>query len=71
MNLTWKLSLLVAFIALAVVAGVGMVATDFTSYLGDDPNTCNNCHVMDGVYTYLCSSSHSFIIDSSSPWMCT
>jgi len=28
---------------------VGAVATDFTAYLGDNPTTCNNCHVMDKV----------------------
>jgi cytochrome c nitrite reductase small subunit len=50
MNLTHKLSILIAILALAAVAMVGMVATNFTAYLGDNPNTCNNCHVMDGVY---------------------
>jgi cytochrome c nitrite reductase small subunit len=50
MNLTMKLSLLLAFIVLAAVVIVGLVVTRFTSYLGDNPTTCNNCHVMDGVY---------------------
>jgi cytochrome c nitrite reductase small subunit len=50
MNLTMKLSLLLAFITLAAVVIVGLVVTQFTSYLGDNPTTCNNCHVMDGVY---------------------
>ena len=45
-----KIPLIIGIIALAVVLGVGMVTTEFTTYLGDDPTTCNNCHVMDAVY---------------------
>jgi hypothetical protein len=29
--------------ALVVVLGIGAWATNFTAYLGNDPNTCNNC----------------------------
>ena len=36
--------------ALLVVVGVGLYVTDFTAYLGNNPSTCNNCHVMDAVY---------------------
>ena len=45
-----KIPFIIGIIALAVVLGVGMVTTEFTTYLGDDPTTCNNCHVMDAVY---------------------
>jgi cytochrome c nitrite reductase small subunit len=45
-----KLPLFVGILALLSVVGTGMVVTDFTSYLGSDPKTCNNCHVMDTVY---------------------
>jgi cytochrome c nitrite reductase small subunit len=45
-----KLALLVGFAALAVVIGMGLYVTDFTAYLGNNPTTCNNCHVMDAVY---------------------
>jgi cytochrome c nitrite reductase small subunit len=45
-----KLQLAIGFIALAVVAGTLMVVSDFTVYLGDNPATCNNCHVMDAAY---------------------
>lgn len=45
-----KLPLIIGIIALVIVLGVGMVSTEFITYLGDDPTTCNNCHVMDGVY---------------------
>ncbi len=44
------LPILVAAAALLAVFGVGLWATDFTAYLGSDPVTCNNCHVMDAVY---------------------
>jgi cytochrome c nitrite reductase small subunit len=36
--------------ALLAVMGVGLYVTDFTAYLGNNPTTCNNCHVMDAVY---------------------
>ncbi len=45
-----KLPLIVGLFALAVVLGVGMYVTEFTTYLGNNPTTCNNCHVMDAVY---------------------
>jgi cytochrome c nitrite reductase small subunit len=45
-----KLPLLIGFLSLVVVAGTGMFVTDFTAYLGNDPSTCNNCHVMDAAY---------------------
>ena len=45
-----KLPFIVGVAALIVVLGVGMVVTDFTAYLGNNPVTCNNCHVMDAVY---------------------
>jgi cytochrome c nitrite reductase small subunit len=47
---TFRIPLIVGIIALAIVLIVGMYATDFTVYLGSDPTTCNNCHVMDAVY---------------------
>ena len=45
-----KIALAVAIISLLIVVGVGMYVTDFTAYLGNNPATCNNCHVMDNVY---------------------
>jgi len=45
-----KLPLIISLVALAAVLGVGMYVTDFTAYLGNNPSTCNNCHVMDAVY---------------------
>lgn len=45
-----RLPLVVGAIALVSVMAVGLVVSDFTVYLGDDPTACNNCHVMDAVY---------------------
>lgn len=45
-----KLALTIGILALLITAGVGLYATDFTAYLGNNPTTCNNCHVMDAAY---------------------
>jgi len=45
-----KIALLIVVVALAAVMITGMYVTDFTAYLGNNPTTCNNCHVMDNVY---------------------
>ncbi len=45
-----KYPIIIGIVALVAVIFVGMYVTDFTSYLGNNPTTCNNCHVMDAVY---------------------
>ena len=45
-----KLPIIVGVVALIVVLGTFLYVSNFTVYLGDDPTTCNNCHVMDAVY---------------------
>jgi cytochrome c nitrite reductase small subunit len=45
-----KLSLFISVLALAITLGVGIYVTDFPAYLGNDPATCNRCHVMDSAY---------------------
>jgi cytochrome c nitrite reductase small subunit len=50
--------LIIAALALIAVIGVGLYVTDFTAYLGDNPTTCNNCHVMDAVYESWYHSGH-------------
>lgn len=45
-----KLHLIISVLALAVSLGAGAYLTDFAAYLGDDPATCNRCHVMDAAY---------------------
>jgi len=53
-----KFALIFGIVALLVVVGVGLYVTDFTAYLGNDPATCNNCHVMDAVYESWYHGSH-------------
>jgi cytochrome c nitrite reductase small subunit len=65
-----KLPLYVGLTALIVVVAVGMVATDFTVYLGNDPTACNNCHVMDAVYEGWYHAAHqqwAICIDCHTP----
>lgn len=45
-----KWILIVPIFSLLAVIGVGLYVTDFTAYLGNNPTSCNNCHVMDAVY---------------------
>jgi cytochrome c nitrite reductase small subunit len=45
-----KLPFFVGIASLLILIGVGLYVTDFTAYLGSNPATCNNCHVMDAVY---------------------
>lgn len=53
-----KLPLIVGILALVVVFGVGIYVTDFPAYLGHNPMTCNNCHVMDAAYEGWYHGSH-------------
>jgi cytochrome c nitrite reductase small subunit len=53
-----KLPLIIGIAALLIVTGVGVYVTDFTAYLGNNPSTCNNCHVMDAVYESWYHSGH-------------
>lgn len=45
-----KIAIATVLLALVMVVGVGLYVTDFTTYLGNNPSTCNNCHVMDAAY---------------------
>ena len=47
-----------AGVAVLAVILVGMYVTDFTAYLGNNPTTCNNCHVMDNVYESWYHAGH-------------
>ncbi len=53
-----KIALIIGILALLLVVGVGLYVTDFTAYLGNNPATCNNCHVMDYVYEGWYHSGH-------------
>ena len=53
-----KIALIVGVTVLFLVVAVGLYVTDFTAYLGSNPTTCNNCHVMDAVYEGWFHSAH-------------
>ena len=52
----WTLS--IGIIALALALGVFTWVTDAPSYLGHEPSTCNNCHVMDSQYENWYHAAH-------------
>ena len=54
-----RVAIVISITALIIVAGALMVASDFTAYLGSNPVTCNNCHLMDAVYEGWYHSTHS------------
>lgn len=60
-----KLPFIVGVISLISVLGVGMYATEFTTYLGNNPTTCNNCHVMDAAYEGWYHGGHKAWTDCS------
>jgi cytochrome c nitrite reductase small subunit len=45
-----KLPIIIGVVALIAALIAGAYVTEFTTYLGDNPTTCNNCHVMDAAY---------------------
>lgn len=53
-----RLAVIVGLASLAAVAAVGLYVSDFTVYLGNDPTSCNNCHVMDAAYEGWFHSGH-------------
>ena len=53
-----RLAIVIGVLALLTTVGVGLYVTDFTAYLGNNPETCNNCHVMDAVYENWYHGAH-------------
>ncbi len=53
-----KWSLTIGFISLAAAFGLFAYVTDAPVYLGHDPATCNNCHVMDSQYENWYHAAH-------------
>jgi cytochrome c nitrite reductase small subunit len=53
-----RIALLISTLMIILVAAVVLYVTDFTAYLGNNPSTCNNCHVMDNVYEGWYHGSH-------------
>lgn len=58
-----KIPIIIGILALLVVVGVGLYVSDFTAYLGNNPTTCNNCHVMDAVYESWYHGGHKIWAD--------
>lgn len=56
--MSWKLSLPSGIVALLLALGVFAWVTDAPSYLGHEPSTCNNCHVMDAQYEGWFHTAH-------------
>jgi cytochrome c nitrite reductase small subunit len=54
-----KIPIIVGLVALLAVVATGLYISDFTAYLGNNPSTCNNCHVMDYVYEGWYHAGHS------------
>jgi cytochrome c nitrite reductase small subunit len=46
--LNW--TLLIGLLVFALALGIFAWVTDASAYLGHEPSTCNNCHVMDSQY---------------------
>ena len=53
-----KAPLVVGFVVLVAVLGVFAWATDALAYMGHEPETCNNCHVMDSQFENWFYASH-------------
>jgi cytochrome c nitrite reductase small subunit len=53
-----RLPMIVGLVFLVIAGVVFLYVTQFTAYLGDNPTTCNNCHVMDAAYESWYHASH-------------
>lgn len=53
-----KWTLTVGIVALLLALSVFAWVTDAPSYLGHEPSTCNNCHVMDSQYEGWFHAAH-------------
>jgi len=54
-----RYALIIGFVTIVILSGVVLYVSDFTAYLGNNPATCNNCHVMDTAYESWFHGSHS------------
>ena len=55
----YKWTLSIGIVALLFALGVFAWVTNAPSYLGHEPSTCNNCHVMDAQYEGWFHAEHS------------
>jgi cytochrome c nitrite reductase small subunit len=58
-----KWPLIVGVAALLLALGVFAWVTDAPAYLGHEPQTCNNCHVMDSQYENWYHAAHERFTD--------
>lgn len=58
-----SLPLIVALLALVISLGVFGWVTDAPAYMGHEPATCNNCHVMDAAYENWYHAGHASFTD--------
>ncbi len=58
-----NLALIVGFAALLAALGIFAWVTDAPAYLGHEPQTCNNCHVMDSQYENWYHAGHSQVAE--------
>jgi cytochrome c nitrite reductase small subunit len=54
-----KILLVLGILVLLAVLGVFVWVTDAPAYLGHEPGTCNNCHVMDAQYENWFHAGHA------------
>jgi cytochrome c nitrite reductase small subunit len=57
--MSWKIPLIVGITALILVLGTFAWVSDAPAYLGHEPATCNNCHVMDSQYENWFHAPHA------------
>ncbi len=55
--------LVVGFAAMVLALGVFVYTTEAFTYLGHDPKTCNNCHVMDSAYENWYHGAHGQVAE--------
>src|SRR5512144_1300580 len=53
-----RIALIVGISAFAVAMIALLAVTDAPAYMGSDPDTCNNCHVMDAAYENWFHAGH-------------
>jgi len=53
-----RIALIVGISAFMVAMIALLAVTDAPAYMGSDPNTCNNCHVMDAAYENWYHAGH-------------
>ena len=53
-----RIALIAGISAFIVAIAAFVVVTDAPAYMGSDPNTCNNCHVMDAAYENWYHAGH-------------